>query len=120
MRQFFSFALALALCLAASAHEDPKVVPPASLAISARPHLNVIAPAPEFALRDPAGALVRLSDLRGKIVVVAFIYTTCTTTCPILSQQMATVQKRVMQDDHAFSALDEFTQVFLRGLIQIA
>jgi len=98
VRQFFSFALALALCLAASAHEDPKVVPPASLAISARPHLNVIAPAPEFALRDPAGALVRLSDLRGKIVVVAFIYTTCTTTCPILSQQMATVQKRVMQD----------------------
>jgi protein SCO1/2 len=108
VRRLFSFALALAVCFAASAHEDQKVIPakagiqderaPASLAISSRPHLNVIAAAPEFALRDPAGALVHLSDLRGKIVVVAFIYTSCTTTCPILSQQMATVQKRVMQD----------------------
>ena len=114
MRRFLAFALALAFFHAASAHEDRKVVPakaviPAqagiqdnqaspSLALSAHPRLNVIAPAPEFTLRDPAGALVRLSDLRGQVVLVAFIYTSCTTTCPILSQQMATVQKRVAHD----------------------
>ena len=69
-----------------------------SLAIAAHPHLNVIAPAPDFALRDPTGALVRLSDLRGQVVLVAFIYTSCTTVCPILSQQMATLQKRVKAD----------------------
>ena len=104
-----ALALTLALCCAASAHEvdvttPAKAVTPAqagaqsSLAIAAHPHLNVIAPTPDFALRDPSGALVRLSDLRGQIVLVAFIYTSCTTVCPILSQQMATLQKRVKAD----------------------
>lgn len=97
MRRFIGLALTLALSIAASAHEDQKG-PPASLAISSRPHLNVIAPAPEFALRDPGGNLVRLSELRGKVVVVAFIYTSCTTVCPILGQQMARVQKQVAND----------------------
>ncbi len=58
----------------------------------------MIAPAPEFALQDPDGSLVRLSDLRGKVVLVAFIYASCTTVCPILGQQMATVQKQVRND----------------------
>jgi len=101
-----ALALTLALCCAASAHEKDvapaKAVTPAKAGtqspIAAHPRLNVIAPAPDFALRDPAGALVRLSDLRGQTVLVAFIYTSCTTTCPILSQQMATLQKSVMRD----------------------
>ncbi len=97
MRRLVAFALALALCVAASAHEkDDRAAE--SLGISAHPRLNVIAPAPEFALRDSGGAVVRLSDLRGKVIVVAFIYTSCTTTCPILSQQMASLQKRVRDD----------------------
>ena len=95
--------VALALGPAAWAHEkgEPgKALPagPDAFALSARPSLNVIKPAPEFALRDPAGALVRLSDLRGQVVVLAFVYTTCTTTCPILGHQMATLQKRIKQD----------------------
>jgi protein SCO1/2 len=97
VRRFLALALTLAPCFAASAHE--KDTPTAhSPAIGAHPHLNVIAPAPDFALRDPAGALVSLSDLRGKVVVVAFIYASCTTTCPILGQQMARLQKRVKDD----------------------
>jgi protein SCO1/2 len=89
--------VALALGPAAWAHEkgESGKAPPAgpdSFALSARPSLNVIAPAPDFALRDPAGALVRLSDLRGQVVVLAFVYTSCTTTCPILGHQMATLQ----------------------------
>ena len=99
--RFVAFGLALALSFAASAHEKdaPAVsLGPESRAISAHPRLNVIAPAPDFALRDPAGELVRLSDLRGRVVLVAFVYTSCTTTCPILGQQMATLQKRVKDD----------------------
>jgi protein SCO1/2 len=97
VRRFAGLALTLAVSIAASAHEKDERATK-SLAISANPHLNVIAPAPQFALRDPGGNLVRLSDLRGKVVLVAFIYTSCTSVCPILGQQMATVQKRVMQD----------------------
>ena len=109
MRRLVAFASALALCAAASAHEKGVTPAPdkiirgqapagAQSAISAHPRLNVIAPAPDFALRDPGGALVRLSDLRGQVVVIAFIYTSCTTVCPILGQQMATVQKQALRD----------------------
>jgi protein SCO1/2 len=98
------FALALAISAGAWAHEkrdqSKPPAPPAStgsdsFALSMRPSLSVIAPAPEFALRDPAGKVVRLSDARGQVVLVAFIYTSCTTTCPILGQQMAALQKRL-------------------------
>jgi protein SCO1 len=96
------FALALAISAGAWAHEkrDQGKPAPASVgsdafALSMRPSLSVIAPAPEFALRDPAGNVVRLSDARGRVVLVAFIYTSCTTTCPILGHQMAALQKRL-------------------------
>lgn len=104
MGRLLALALALAFGFAASAHEkDAKSRAAAaggasSLAIGAHPRLNAIAPAPEFALRDPAGALVRLSDLRGRVVVIAFVYASCTTACPILGQQMARLQQRVKQD----------------------
>ena len=108
MRGFVLLALTLAVNFAASAHENERVIPAqagiqderaaASRSISPHPHLNVIAPAPEFALHDSGGALVRLSDLRGKVVVIAFVFTSCTTVCPILGQQMATLQKRVKND----------------------
>ncbi|MBM3270897.1 MAG: SCO family protein, partial [Candidatus Sericytochromatia bacterium] len=38
--------------------------------------------APDFALSDQDGRLVRLSDLRGKPVVLTFLYTHCPDTCP--------------------------------------
>ena len=99
-------ALALALTLGANAWAHDKETAPAkagarsadSPAVAAHPRLNVIAPAPEFALRDPAGDLVRLSEMRGKVVLVAFIYTSCTTTCPILGAQMGRLQKLMKGD----------------------
>jgi protein SCO1 len=42
----------------------------------------------DFALRDQDGALVRLAALRGKVVVLSPMYTTCTTTCPLVAQQI--------------------------------
>lgn len=38
--------------------------------------------APDFSLRDEEGRRVRMSDFRGQVAVVTFLYTNCTDTCP--------------------------------------
>ena len=65
--------------------------PPES-AISANPRLSVIAHAPAFTLRDTAGNAVRLSDYQGRVVLLAFIFTSCPGVCPLISQQMSALQ----------------------------
>ena len=57
-----------------------------------------IAPAPAFALTSQDGTPVALADLRGKIVAVTFIYTSCTDTCPMLTALMAYVQDKLGPD----------------------
>jgi protein SCO1 len=54
-----------------------------------------IGPAPEFALISQDGAPVRLADFRGKVLAVTFIYTLCSSTCPVLTPLMARVQDEV-------------------------
>lgn len=66
---------------------------PREHALSANPALAVIAPAPDFTLLDPAGKAVRLSDERGRVVLLAFIFTSCKAVCPLISQQMASLQR---------------------------
>jgi protein SCO1 len=46
-----------------------------------------IPPAP-INLPDDHGKLVRMSDMRGKPVVVTFLYTTCRDTCPLTTDQI--------------------------------
>src|SRR5262245_55851278 len=60
--------------------------------------LPKIAPAPAFALTSQDGTRVSLADLRGKVVAVTFIYTSCTDTCPVLTALMALVQDKLGQD----------------------
>src|SRR5467141_881094 len=60
--------------------------------------LPKIAPAPAFALTSQDGTRVSLADLRGKIVAVTFIYTSCTDSCPVLTALMAHVQDKLGQD----------------------
>jgi protein SCO1 len=57
--------------------------------------LPKIGPAPEFTLTDQNGQRVSLGALRGKVVVITFIYTTCTDTCPLLTAKMASLQGRL-------------------------
>ena len=57
-----------------------------------------IGPAPEFALISQEGAPVRLADFRGKVVAVTFIYTLCSSTCPVLTPMMSFVQDRLGPD----------------------
>lgn len=51
---------------------------------------------PEFQLTDQHGALLRLADLRGIVVVIDFIYTRCPLpdVCPRLSANFAMLQRR--------------------------
>jgi protein SCO1 len=45
-------------------------------------------PPQDFALRDQDGKAVRLSEFRGKPVVLTFMYSTCRDTCPLTAQQI--------------------------------
>jgi protein SCO1/2 len=65
---------------------------------SLEPPLPKIAPAPEFALTSQGGAPVTLADFRGKVVAVTFIFTMCTTTCPVLTPMMSFVQDQLGAD----------------------
>jgi protein SCO1 len=88
--------LVLALSLLASA--APARAHDAPHHHSEQRRLPKIAPAPGFALISQDGAPVALTDLRGKVVAVTFIYTSCTDTCPMLTALMAYVQDQLGQD----------------------
>lgn len=44
--------------------------------------------APDFALTDHDGKRVRLSDQRGKIVLLTFLYTQCPDICPLMADNL--------------------------------
>jgi protein SCO1 len=45
----------------------------------------------DFSLRDQHGRWVRLSDQRGRVVVLTFLYTSCTETCELVTRKLRTV-----------------------------
>ena len=63
-----------------------KTVAAAGFAGSLRP--SGIPPAEFGGVRDERGAPLRLGAMRGKPVVVTFLYTTCRDTCPLTAQQI--------------------------------
>jgi len=52
-------------------------------------------PAPDFTLQMVDGAVVRLADLRGKVVMLHFIYTSCPDVCPLHAERIAEIQAMV-------------------------
>lgn len=73
--------LAIAL-LAVGAAENPS-------------RLADIGPAADFALVTEEGKPLRFSELRGRVVLVSFIFTTCNGTCPATTHRMAQVQQEL-------------------------
>lgn len=53
--------------------------------------------APDFALQDADGKPIQLSDLRGKVVVLHFIYAGCPDVCPLHADRIAEIQSMVNQ-----------------------
>lgn len=47
---------------------------------------------PEFSLVERSGKPTTLEELRGKVWIADFIYTSCTDTCPLQSAEMARIQ----------------------------
>jgi protein SCO1/2 len=80
-------ALAALFAAAASAH-----------APTASARLPVIGPAPDFALTDLSGRMLSLADLHGKVLAVAFIFTSCKDACPVLTAKMASLQRGLGDD----------------------
>jgi protein SCO1/2 len=60
--------------------------------------LPTIGLAPDFSLTSHDGGQLALHDLRGKVVAVAFIYTSCADVCPLLTEKMAQVRDELGPD----------------------
>ena len=60
---------------------------------SAPSRLAIIRTAPDFALADSDGKEVTLSQFRGKVVFVSFVFTTCSGSCPATTARLAKVQE---------------------------
>jgi protein SCO1/2 len=58
------------------------------------PHL----PVRDFALRDQDGRRITLAGLRGHVVVLTFLYTTCRDTCPLTADQVGAAMDRLGHD----------------------
>jgi len=74
------------------------LAPAFSHAVGEGNSLPKIGPAPEFTLTTQDGTRLSLSELRGKVVAVTFIYASCTDTCPLLTAKMAGLQARLGAD----------------------
>jgi len=56
-------------------------------------------PAPDFTLQDGVtGRSLSLGSLRGKVVVLTFLYTQCPDSCPLTAQLLRTARERVGAD----------------------
>jgi protein SCO1 len=60
--------------------------------------LSKIGPAPAFTLTAQDGQRLSLQELRGKVVMVTFIYASCADACPLLTAKMAGLQDELGRD----------------------
>jgi protein SCO1 len=52
-----------------------------------------------FALTDESGREITRTDVRGKILAVSFLFTSCSLTCPEVSKRMAEIQQLTATND---------------------
>ena len=57
--------------------------------------LPEIGPAPPFTLINQDGRRFSARDMRGRVAVVTFIFTTCSAACPVLTAKLVAVQRRL-------------------------
>jgi protein SCO1 len=87
-----------ALVLILSLLTGPTLVEAHEAADANQQRLPALGTAPDFALISQDGVEVTLEELRGKVVAVAFIYTSCPDVCPMLTDRMARVQDALGPD----------------------
>src|SRR5262249_42019042 len=64
---------------------------------SGEPRLAVIQKAPNWDLINQDGKAVRKDDLKGKVLLVSFVFTTCNGTCPATTHRMEKVQTALQE-----------------------
>lgn len=93
------FAAVVALAALAAGCGGSKASPPPQTTASAWPYrgtaLTPSVQQPDFALRDQDGRLVRLSAQRGRVVIVAFLYTHCPDVCPLIASSLNDALRRL-------------------------
>jgi protein SCO1 len=67
----------------------------ANLDVKLQPPAQLRAATPQFALRDSLGHVVRLSQFRGKAVLLTFIYDHCPDVCPLIVANLHTALARL-------------------------
>jgi protein SCO1/2 len=65
------------------------------LAVANEPALPRIGAAPAFKLTTHDNAELALAHLRGKVVAVTFLFTTCQDTCPALTAKLVNVERKL-------------------------
>jgi len=71
-----------------------------------------IGPAPRTVLLDASGKPFDVSSLRGKVVLVSFVYTTCTGVCPGTTQAMVRIE-RALKEEGLWGTSVEFVAITL-------
>jgi protein SCO1 len=61
--------------------------------------LMEIGSAPSFSLTNQDGKTISNEDLKGKVHVVEFFFSTCPTICPIMNQNMLKIEKEFLNHD---------------------
>jgi len=70
----------------------------ALLACQPRPDLPKLFPVPNAQLVDETGKTVSLGSMKGSVTVYDFIFTTCSGTCPIMTNNMRALTAKVEKD----------------------
>ena len=77
---------------------QPVVVDP-SLVDSTIQHISKYHKIENFSLTNQNGKTITQDDYKDKIYVADFFFTTCQTICPIMTKNMAEIQKSILKDD---------------------
>lgn len=67
-------------------------------ACAPKPELPALFPVPDAQLVDESGQPVSLASMKGKVVVYDFIFTSCTATCPIMTNNMRELTPKIAKD----------------------
>jgi len=96
-------AIGLALLLSSTELAGAASAPHSALKPAERRQVNL--PIADFILIDQGGNSFQFKNLRGKVVVVAFAYTTCADVCPLITAALRQAQSKLSVDERKASYL---------------